>query len=124
MASGTPAAAASTVPEAYQPGAVWWVQSWVLSGPDKKPDRPVVLVQSERYGLGFVVAWARTSDTDAPGILTPKDVVPGLNSKGVVSPRFQHQIELSRLREPFGRFLGVLPEPYLSQVVAAWEGGL
>ncbi len=121
VASG---ATGSTPPGAYGPGAVWQVESWILSRGDRKPGRPVVIVQAERHGLGFVVVWARTSDVGARGVLTPRLVLPGMSKDGVIAPRFQHQIELSRLRPPFASFLGVLPEPYRSQVSAAWEEGL
>jgi mRNA-degrading endonuclease toxin of MazEF toxin-antitoxin module len=124
VATGDAAAPLALPPEALMAGAAWWVESWILSGHDAKDDRPVVIVQAERHQLGFVVVWTRTSDISQPGILTPPDVPPDLNKQGVISPRHQHQIEVSRLREPFARFLGVLPEPYRSRVISEWEGGL
>ncbi len=107
--------------EALTPGAVWWVESWVLSGGDVKLAPPVVIVQDPRNGLAVAIVWARTSDVSMQGVFTPAQVVPGLTRDGVVAPRHQHSIELSKLTAPVAVFLGVLPEPYLSQVVEMWE---
>lgn len=107
--------------EELEAGSVWWVKSWVLSGRDAKDDRPVVIVQAPRSGVAVVIVWARTSDTTARGVFTPSCVVDGLNKDGVIAPRHQHSIEVSRLKSPTGRYLGMLPEPYRSQVLAMWE---
>lgn len=107
--------------EALSPGAVWWVESWVLSAGDVKLSRPVVIVQGPRNGLAVAIVWARTSDVSIPGVFTPARVVPGLTKDGIVAPRHQHSIEVSKLTAPIARFLGVLPEPYLSRVVEMWE---
>ena len=103
------------------PGAVWFVESWVLSGRDVKDERPVVIVQGPRQGVAVVIVWARTSNVDQPGVFTPARVVTGLTKNGVVAPRYQHSIDVALLKPPTCRFLGMLPEPYLSQVVQMWE---
>ncbi|WP_159540040.1 hypothetical protein [Aeromicrobium sp. 9AM] len=86
-----------------------------------KDDRPVVIVQSPRSGITIVIVWARTTDTTMKGILTPAGVLTGLNKEGVFAPRHQHSMDISRLREPVCRYLGHLPEPYLSAVLNEWE---
>lgn len=116
LGSPSPPDAATLVP-----GAVWHVESWVLSGGDVKPARPVVIVQSPRHGVAVVIVWARTTDLTVSGVFTPARVLRRLTKDGVVAPRHQHAVDIARLREPTGEFLGVLPEPYLSQVIAMWE---
>lgn len=106
---------------ALTPGSVWWVESWVLSGSDVKDGRPVVIVQGPRHGLAIVIVWARTSNVTERGIFTPARVLTGLSKDGVISPRYQHSIDVAKLREPTCHYLGTLPEPYLTQVVAMWE---
>lgn len=103
------------------PGAVWFVQSWVLSGRDAKDERPVVIVQGPRAGVTVVIVWARTTDVTQHGVFTPARVVTGLTKDGVVAPRHQHSIDVAHLKSPACHFLGVLPESYLSQVLAIWE---
>jgi mRNA-degrading endonuclease toxin of MazEF toxin-antitoxin module len=103
------------------PGSVWFVSSYLLSGGDVKDERPVVIVQGPRAGVTIVVVWARTTDATVKGILTPAGVVDGLNKPGVFAPRHQHFMEVSGLREPACRYLGQLPEPFLSAVLSLWE---
>ena len=103
------------------PGAVWWVDSYRLSGPDKKQGRPVVIVQGPRAGIMLVVVWARTTDVTITGVLTPAGVLDELNRAGVFAPRHQHSIRIEHMREPSCRYLGMLPEPHLSHVSQMWE---
>ena len=103
------------------PGSVWFVSSYLLSGGDVKDERPVVIVQGPRAGIAIVIVWARTTAITVKGIFTPAGVVGGLNKPGVIAPRHQHYMDASGLREPACRYMGPLPEPYLSAVLTEWE---
>jgi mRNA-degrading endonuclease toxin of MazEF toxin-antitoxin module len=102
-----------------QPGHVWFTASHVLSGNDVKAGRPVAIVQGPRFGR--VQVWARTTQLDVRGIMTPARVLPGLTRPGVFAPRHTHSIEVERFREPVCRYLGLLPEPYLKALLDEWE---
>jgi len=105
--------------DAHQPGNVWHAPSFVLSGGDVKPGRPVVIVQGPRYGR--VQVWARTTQLDERGIMTPARLLPRLTKPGVFAYRHTHSIDVARLRAPACEHLGMLPEPYLGALLEEWE---
>ncbi|WP_311208439.1 hypothetical protein [Aeromicrobium sp. WCS2018Hpa-31] len=92
----------------------------MLSRTDKKPERPVIIVQGPRQGVAIVIVYGRTSDLGVEGVYTPAGTLPDLTKPGVFAPRHQQHIHVADLRAPACRFAGVLPEPYRTQVLSLW----
>ena len=65
------------------PGEVYWVDTAILSGYDKKPRRPVLVVELPHSSLGRITVVTRTSSRDrSPGVHSEANVSLGLNRPG------------------------------------------
>jgi hypothetical protein len=65
-------------------GEVYWVDSAIIDPKDKKPDRPVLVVDVPATLNGRITIVTRTTNEGrAPGIPSPVDQELGLNKPGV-----------------------------------------
>jgi mRNA-degrading endonuclease toxin of MazEF toxin-antitoxin module len=72
----------------YLPGVgeVYWVDSSIIHPDDRRPDRPVLVVQVPASVNGRLTIVVRTSTQDrAPGIASPEDPELGLDQPGAWS---------------------------------------
>lgn len=103
-------------------GGIYRVQTILLTGSDPKPTRPVVVVALPALGLPDVPVLARTSDTRQRGIAHPKNPALRLTKDGVFAFRYQRSIDVRYFaNEDAVAYLGMLEEPYFSQIVEWWE---
>ena len=104
-------------------GELFWVDTWIYADADKKPRRPLVVVQAPRDWLQRVHVITRTSDTDRSGVEHPAEPALGLSENGVFSLKHYRHVEAQVFVPPAVELIGVLPEPYLGAVLTMWENG-
>jgi mRNA-degrading endonuclease toxin of MazEF toxin-antitoxin module len=96
-------------------GDLYWVNTQILWSGDRKPTRPVVVVETPAEDLGRIAVVTRTTDTTRKGV--PHDPVPelGLHRPGVFADFGSTESVLWTLRNV--RRLGVLASDVLAKVM-------
>ena len=104
-------------------GEIYWVdrELFDIDPTDRKPRRPAVVLQAPRDRLGRLVLVKRTSQPGEVGIEHPADPSIGCNKEGIFSKRYWGSIEAVQFVEPRATYAGLLPEPYLSNVIDMWQ---
>ncbi|MGH3305987.1 MAG: hypothetical protein ACRDOK_30885 [Streptosporangiaceae bacterium] len=94
---------------------VYWVRTMILWSADKKPTRPVVVIEAPPTSLGRVLVVTRTTDVKRRGV--PHDAMPeiGLSRCGVFADFGSAEATLWTRRN--ARRLGILPASVFRQVL-------
>lgn len=90
---------------------------------DPRLARPIVVVRVDPDPDSDIHFVARTKDRSADGVDHPRDRELDLNLDGVWEPT-PYSMRRQRLSEPGVDRRGVVPEPYLSEVLKMWREGL
>jgi hypothetical protein len=95
-------------------GDLYWISTLILWSGDRKPTRPVVVVEVPPDGLGRIAVVTRTSDTARKGV--PHEPMPelGLQKPGVFADYGSTEAVLWTPRNV--RRLGVLQSDILAKV--------
>jgi mRNA-degrading endonuclease toxin of MazEF toxin-antitoxin module len=96
-------------------GDLCWANSEIFWSGDKKPTRPVVVIETPADGLGRIAVVKRTTDTTRKGV--PHDPMPevGLNKPGVFADFTSTEALLWTPRNV--RRLGKLSEEVLAKIL-------
>lgn len=113
---------APTAPEHPIVGALYRVETALLSGSDPKPKRPAVVVALPAYGLSDVSLLARTSNLSAPGIKHEANDGIGCTLPGVFGFRFVRSLDVRYFAVPqVARYLGMVEEDVFARIMTWWE---
>jgi len=104
-------------------GEVYWADTWIFGGSDPKPRRPCMVVRAPMSEADVVMVITRTTEPGVRGVTHPPDRTMGLDEPGVFAGRRLHSAEARLFRPPQVEYVGMLPEPYLSQVHNLYEEG-
>jgi hypothetical protein len=83
-----------------------------------------MVVRAPTSETDVVMVITRTTEPGVRGVPHPPDRAMGLNKPGVFAGRRLHSAEARLFRPPQVDYVGVLPEPYLSQVLRLYEEGV
>ena len=104
------------------PGLLYWVDTVLLNGTDKKGARPAVVLALPAFGLTDVRLLMRTSKLDVRGIPHPAHPEIGLNKAGVFGFDYLRSLDIKVFKVPaLVQYLGRLDQGTWEQVKQWWE---
>jgi hypothetical protein len=104
-------------------GEVYWVDTWILSGKDPRPARPVVVVRAPSSDLERVFVITSTKDVSESGVHHPADPSLELPVESVFALKNLRSAEARYFKPPQVRLVGKMGDPYLSEVLGLYEKG-
>jgi mRNA-degrading endonuclease toxin of MazEF toxin-antitoxin module len=94
---------------------LYWVRTVILWSADKKPTRPVVVIEAPATSLGRVLVVTRTTNIKRRGVHHEAMPEVGLTSCGILADFGSAEATLWTPRN--ARRLGILPSPVFSRVL-------
>lgn len=104
------------------PGLLYRVNTTLLSGTDKKSQRPAVVIALPAYGLSDVRLLMRTTQLDVPGVPHAAHPELGLTKAGVFGFAYLRSLDLKIFQQPaLVEYLGTLDPKTWDQIQQWWE---
>lgn len=109
-----------TDPYLPDPGDLYWIDTDILEGRDKKPRRPGVVVTVPATLYGRITVVTRTTKENVSGVRHPAEPPLGLHEPGVFA--YLRTAEAQLWRRPRVEWMGRLDEDVLKEVVEEFLG--
>lgn len=104
------------------PGHLYWVDTVLLTGTDKKPRRPGVVVALPAFGLTDVRLLMRTTQLDVRGVAHVAHPELGLTERGVFGFRYLRSLDIKHFRKgALVTYLGQLDPETWAKIEQWWE---